>query len=112
MSWLNRLQETCHTSLDESFSPWRVTLEMQGSNWSSKRVAISSEELSPSEELFTAVVLGQDNDTAATCFVFIPPANLITDKFSCRRIFMPGQIHAFAKTCKIENKKQKISFVI
>ena len=29
-----RLQETSHPSLDKSFSPWRATLEMQGSSWS------------------------------------------------------------------------------
>ena len=54
---------------------------------------VVTEELSPSEELFTAVVLGQDKDTAATCFVFTPP-----------------RTNLFAKTCKIENKF--LSFVI
>jgi len=31
---MNRLQETSHPSLDESFSPWRASLEIQGGNWS------------------------------------------------------------------------------
>jgi len=33
-SWLNRLQETSHPSLDESILPRRASLEMQGGNWS------------------------------------------------------------------------------
>ena len=45
------------------------------------------EELSCSEELYTTVVLGQDNGTAATSyFVFTLAANIVMDKFSSARI--------------------------